>query len=91
MIQQGPGAEEPSALHLPRSGADGGWYVKFGAIVGRAPVVDITWKGDAFEATAQVPGQDPMAISGTIEGGTLTLRLPSGPDSTAEMSRELVE
>ena len=91
MIQQGPGGLEPSALHLPRSGADGGWYVKFGAIVGRAPVVDIKWKGDAFEATAKIPGQDPMAISGTVEGGTLTLRLPSGPDSTAEISGELVE
>ncbi len=91
MIAQGPTpALEPSALHLPRSG-DGGWYVAMASIVGKAPVVDIRWDGNAFTATAKVPGQDPMPISGTVENGKMTLTLPAGPGLTANIVGELVE
>ena len=91
MIPQGPTpALEPSALHLPRSG-DGGWYVAMGSIVGKAPVVDIVWDGDTFTATANVPGQSPMALSGKVENGIMALTIPAGPGLTSTISGVLVE
>jgi mono/diheme cytochrome c family protein len=77
MIQQAEAKMEASALHIPKTG-DGGWYVKFGSIVGKAIVSDIVWTGTSFTATAKIPGQDPMTISGTVEGETLKLNLPMG-------------
>ncbi len=68
---------EPSAVHLPKTG-EGGWYVKFGSIVGRAPIKDLVWTGTGFAGTAHIPGQDPMAISGTAEGESITMNVPIG-------------
>lgn len=80
MIQQGGGLE-PSALHLPKSG-DGGWYVRVGSIAGKAPITDIVWTGNAFEAIARIPGQEPAKLSGTVDGATLTMQMstPQGID-----------
>ena len=89
MIQQSEAKLEESALHLPKTG-DGGWYVKIGSIVGKANVKDIVWTGTSFTATALVPGQDPMAISGTVEGENLKLVLPIGNGQTITLSGTLV-
>ncbi len=75
MIQQSEAKLEESAMHLPKTG-DGGWFVKIGSIVGRAPIKDIVWTGTSFTAVAHVPGQDPMQLSGTVEGEGITINVP---------------
>jgi hypothetical protein len=69
----------PSALHIPRTG-EGGWYIDIGPVVGKAPVTEIVWTGDSFTATARIPGDEPMNLSGTLEGETLKVGLPVGPN-----------
>lgn len=72
---QGP---EPTAMHLPRDGRQGGWYVQFGSLALPAPVVDIVWDGNHVTATAQVPGQT-MQLEGTVqEDGTLRMHMGPG-------------
>ncbi len=90
MIQANGPQLEPSALHIPKSG-EGGWYVKFGQIVGRAAVKDIVWTGTSFTGTAMVPGQDPMSIAGTVEGDALKLTLPIGNGQTITIPGELAK
>ncbi len=90
MIQMNGPQLEPSALHLPKTG-DGGWFVAIGSIVGRAPVKDIVWTGTSFKGVAHVPGDDPMDISGTIEGDALKLNLPIGNGQTITLSGTLVK
>lgn len=74
MIQQGGPAPELSALHLPKEG-DGGWYVRLGSAVGKAPITDIVWSGNAFTAVARIPGQEPSDLSGTVEGRALKMQM----------------
>jgi len=89
MIQQSEAKLEESAMHLPKTG-DGGWYVKMGSIVGRAPIKDIVWTGANFTATAMVPGQDPMALSGAVDGESITVNVPIGNGQTFPMKGDLV-
>jgi hypothetical protein len=77
MIQQGPGGMEASALHVPKTG-DGGWYVKIGAIVGRAPITEIAWTANKFTSTARIPGQAPQPLEGEVQGDTIILTMTQG-------------
>ena len=72
---QGP---EPTAMHLPRNGRQGGWYVQFGTLALPAPIVDVVWDGNHVTGTAQVPGQT-MQLEGTVqEDGSLLLNMGFG-------------
>lgn len=73
MIPSG-GRMAPSAMHIPKQG-QGGWYVEFNNVVGIAPIIDITWTGDAFEATAKIPGQGDMKLSGKVDVAAAKLEL----------------
>ena len=76
-----PGGEpETMAIHLPKDGANGGWYVQFGALVLPAPIHEVVWDGDQVTAKAMIPGQDPMPIAGKLvsENGDLELTLQGG-------------
>lgn len=90
MIQQNGPMLEASAMHLPRTG-EGGWYVKIGSIVGRAPITDFVWTGDSFTAIARIPGQTPMNISGTVDGSDLQLTLHSPDGESMTIPGELVQ
>lgn len=76
-----PGGDpETMALHLPKDGTNGGWYVQFGALVLPAPIHGVVWDGDKVTAMAMIPGQDPMPISGRVlsETGDLELTIQGG-------------
>ncbi len=78
-IQRTPGQPpEPSAVHLPRNGASGGWYVQMGSLVLPAPIQDVVWDGNQVTAKALIPGQDPMEVSGTFDEATGKLELQMG-------------
>lgn len=70
------GKMEKSALHIPSDGSEGGWYVPFAGIAGRAPIVDIVWEGDTFTAVAQIPdGTNALKGTRNPEAGTLTIQM----------------
>jgi mono/diheme cytochrome c family protein len=78
-IQQGPEAElEPSAVHLPKDGSQGGWYVQMGSLVLPAPIKEVVWDGNAVTAKAYIPGQQPTEITGTLDTASGKLELSMG-------------
>ena len=74
-----PGGDpEPMAVHVPKNGGAGGWYVQMGSLVLPAPIQDVVWDGDNFTAKAMIPG-NPADISGVVqEDGTLDLTMGGG-------------
>ena len=80
-ITRQPGkGPEPTAVHLPREGGQGGWYVQVGSLVLPAPIKDVVWVDNKVTGTAMIPGQEPMAISGELdpESGKITLSMGLG-------------
>lgn len=84
------GKMEKTALHIPRDGSDGGWYVPFAGIAGKAPIVDIAWEGNAFSAVAQIP-DGASDLEGTLneESGTLMIKMtqPGGQSFPLQAQR----
>ena len=80
-IQRQPGkGPEPSAVHLPKGGGPGGWYVQMGSLVLPAPIQEVVWEGNKVTAKAMIPGQEPMPISGEVDPqtGQITLSMGGG-------------
>ncbi len=70
---------EPSAVHLPKDGGPGGWYVQMGSLVLPAPIQEVVWDGNKVTAKAMIPGQDPTPLSGVVdESGALALSMGGG-------------
>ena len=65
-------------MHLPKNGTAGGWYVQMGSLVLPAPIQDVVWEGAKVTGKALVPGQQPMALSGTLDEATGKLELEMG-------------
>ena len=72
---------QPTAVHLPRNGGAGGWYVQMGSLVLPAPIQDVVWDGDSVTATAMIPGQDPMPVEGKVDPATGKITLSMGGGS----------
>ncbi len=72
--------EEPTAVHLPKDGSQGGWYVQMGSLVLPAPIKDVVWDGNSITATAHIPGQEPTPVSATVdpESGEIDLEMMGG-------------
>ncbi len=89
--QRTPGGDpEPMAVHLPKGGGQGGWYVQMGTLVLPAPIVDVVWDGNKVSATANIPGNT-MQIEGTLrDDGYLDLSMGGGTmtGSPAELEAE---
>lgn len=69
------GAPEPMAIHLPKNGNPGGWYVQFGNLALPASIQEVQWKGGRVTAKALLPGSDGVAIEGTLDADTGELSL----------------
>jgi mono/diheme cytochrome c family protein len=81
-VERVPGkGAEPSAVHLPKSGGPGGWYVQFGSLVLPAPIQDVVWDGNKVTAKALIPGQAPMEVSGVVDPSTGDITLTMGGGS----------
>ncbi len=88
---RGPGqAPETMAIHLPKGGGQGGWYVQMGSLVLPAPIKDVTWDGNAVTATAMIPGQPAVEITGVVDpdSGALTFQMGGGGDIVATPAEE---
>ncbi|MEM1246427.1 MAG: cytochrome c [Acidobacteriota bacterium] len=74
-----PGGEpEPMAVHLPKDGSAGGWYVQMGTLVLPAPIQEVVWEGNTVTAKAMIPGQT-MEIEGQLQDdGFLDLSMGGG-------------
>ncbi len=83
------GPEEPMAIHLPKNGNAGGWYVQFGSLVLPAPIQEIVWEGNAVTAKALIPGQEPMVVSGTVDEATGNLVMDIGGGTATATPAEL--
>lgn len=81
-VPNGPPGTPPqlNAIHLPREG-EGGWYIKFGPIVGKAPLTQIKWDGDAFECLMSIPNQGEQTLKGKKDPttGALLFTMSDGP------------
>jgi hypothetical protein len=68
-----------TAMHLPKTG-DGGWHVPMGSIAVKAPIHDIKWVGNNFEAILTIPGQGDSSLTGTLdsESGMLKISMKQG-------------
>lgn len=88
-INQGGGSEKAVA-HLPREG-EGGVYVKFGSIVGKAAVRDIVWNGNSFESMMFIPGQEGRKMTGTIGDGTVDLKMHITEEMAMPISGTLID
>ncbi|MDX1382660.1 MAG: hypothetical protein R3190_03395, partial [Thermoanaerobaculia bacterium] len=79
-VEPAPGAGmQPTAVLLPHGGNPGGWYVQMGSLVLPAPIRDVAWDGNKVTATAMIPGQEPMAMEGSVDdSGKLTLSMGGG-------------
>ena len=78
-IQRSPDSGvEPSAVHLPKGGSPGGWYVQMGSLVLPAPIQEVVWDGNNVTATAMIPGQDPTPITGQVDPATGNITLEMG-------------
>jgi hypothetical protein len=89
IIEQGRGPET-AVVHVPREG-EGGFYVKFGSIAGRAPLKDIVWSGNAFESMMFIPGQDGRKLTGAIEGKALNLEMHVSETEVFPIAGTLIE
>lgn len=89
-IRSTPGGPlQPSALHIPRQG-EGGWYVAFGSIVGRARVFDIAWNGQDFTTKLMIPGQGLMTLEGTADpSGSVSMKLTDSEGNSDTVSGSL--
>jgi hypothetical protein len=81
LIPQQPDGPLPlTALHIPRQG-EGGWYVSFRGVVGKARVYDVVWNGNAVSCKVAIPG-GPNDLVGTADpetgGLALTMTDPKG-------------
>ena len=86
------GKMEKTALHIPRDGTDGGWYVPFAGIAGKAPIVDIVWEGDSFTAVAQIPdGNNDLAGTLNKEAGTLNIQMTQPGGQSFPLQAKLAE
>ena len=56
----------PMAIHLPKEG-EGGWYVDFNGIAGKARLYDIVWDGESFTCKMAIPGQPLQDLEGAID------------------------
>jgi len=87
------GGTDLNALHIPHEG-DGGWYVSFANIVGKAPITDIQWNGTT-EMTASMtpPGQATMQLEGTIDiaSKTLAMKITNADGSGGTVEGTLAE
>jgi hypothetical protein len=78
-VQRQPGkGPEPTAVHLPKDGGPGGWYVQMGTLVLPAPIQNVVWDGNKVTATAMIPGQEPTEISGEVDPDSGSLSLSMG-------------
>ena len=74
-------AEGPTltAMHLPKAG-DGGWHVPMGAIAVKAPIHDIVWSDNDFEAILSIPGQGDSTLQGSLDAaaGLIKIKMTQG-------------
>jgi hypothetical protein len=78
-VEREPGkGAETMAVHLPKAGGQGGWYVQIGSLVLPAPIADVKWEGDRVTGTLQAPGQPPQPFEATLDGATGELILKMG-------------
>jgi mono/diheme cytochrome c family protein len=81
IVRQSGTGPEPSAVHLPKDGRPGGWYVQMGTLVLPAPIQEIVWEENRVSATALIPGQEPMEIEGVVDPETGGIELQMGGGS----------
>ena len=78
-VRRQPGkGPEPTAVHLPRDGGQGGWYVQMGGLVLPAPIKEVVWDGNKVTAVAMIPGQEPIQIAGEVDPETGGISLSMG-------------
>jgi hypothetical protein len=86
-----PGGDpEPMAIHLPKNGNPGGWYVKFGNLALPAQIHEVQWEGNRVTAKAFLPGQDPVPLVGVLDEktGELALEMMGGTMLAQPAARE---
>jgi len=81
IVRQPGKGPEPSAVHLPRGGGSGGWYVQMGSLVLPAPIQEIVWEENRVRAKALIPGQEAMTIEGVVDSETGGIELQMGGGS----------
>ena len=81
-IEPMPGSgQQPTAVHLPKGGGQGGWYIQIGSLVLPAPIKDVVWDGNKVTASFQPPGQQPMTLTGTVDPATGEIEVSTGGGS----------
>ena len=85
------GVPDTNGIYFPHEG-DGGWYVSFANIVGRAPITDISWDGAKVTASMTPPGQASMQLEATVdmEAGTISVNVIS-PDGNGGLLEGVLE